>query len=75
MSNQRTEQQKNSVLIVDDTPENLDILKQILSPNYQVRIATNGRLALKVAKSPMPPDLIILDIMMPEMTINKIPFI
>ncbi|MEO5330394.1 MAG: response regulator [Magnetococcus sp. YQC-5] len=56
-----------TVLIVDDTPENLDILKGILTPQYRVQVATNGRLALKVAFSPSPPDLILLDVMMPEM--------
>ncbi|MBF0587860.1 MAG: two-component system response regulator [Magnetococcales bacterium] len=56
-----------TILIVDDTPENLDVLKGILSPYYRLKIATNGRLALKIAFSPNPPDLILLDIMMPEM--------
>ncbi|MEO5363020.1 MAG: response regulator [Magnetococcus sp. DMHC-8] len=56
-----------TVLIADDTPENLDILKGILSPYYRVQVVTNGRLAIKVALSPNPPDLILLDVMMPEM--------
>ncbi len=56
-----------TILIVDDTSENLDILKGILSPLYRVQVATNGRLAIKVALSPSPPDLILLDVMMPEM--------
>ena len=58
---------KQSVLVVDDTPENIDILKEILSESYTVKVATGGRLALKVAFSPKPPDLILLDVMMPEM--------
>lgn len=56
-----------SVLVVDDTQENIDILKGILSEHYAVKVATGGRLALKVAFSPKPPDLILLDVMMPEM--------
>ena len=56
-----------TVLVVDDTPENLDVMKGILTPHYRVQIATNGRLALKIALSPAAPDLILLDIMMPEM--------
>ncbi|MBF0461830.1 MAG: response regulator [Magnetococcales bacterium] len=56
-----------SVLIVDDVPENLDVLKGILESRYRVQVATNGRIALKVAFSPHPPDLILLDVMMPEL--------
>ncbi|MBF0582877.1 MAG: response regulator, partial [Magnetococcales bacterium] len=41
--------------------------KEILTPHYRVQIAINGRLAIKVALSPNPPDLILLDVMMPEM--------
>ncbi|TAN53195.1 MAG: response regulator [Methylococcaceae bacterium] len=58
---------KKAVLVVDDTQENIDILKAILSEHYSVRVATNGRLALKLASSAKPPDLILLDIMMPDM--------
>ncbi|MBF0448470.1 MAG: response regulator [Magnetococcales bacterium] len=58
---------RKSVLVVDDTPENLDILKGILNPYYRVLVATNGRLALKIAFSATPPDLILLDVMMPIM--------
>lgn len=58
--------QKQTILAVDDTPENLDILKGLLTPDYIVKAAINGETALKVATS-QPPDLILLDIMMPEM--------
>ena len=60
-------QDKKSVLVVDDTQTNIDILKGILSELYTVKVATSGRLALKVAMSARPPDLILLDVMMPEM--------
>ncbi|MBF0126983.1 MAG: response regulator [Magnetococcales bacterium] len=56
-----------TVLIVDDVSENLDLLKGILAPCYRVQVATSGRLALRVSFSPTPPDLILLDVMMPEM--------
>lgn len=56
-----------SVLVVDDTAENIDILKGILSPYLNVRIATSGRMALKAALVARPPDLILLDVMMPGM--------
>ena len=55
------------ILIVDDTPANLDLLTEILKSNgYKVRPVTSGRLALQAARS-VPPDLILLDILMPDM--------
>jgi sigma-B regulation protein RsbU (phosphoserine phosphatase) len=57
---------KPVVLAVDDTPENLDVVKGILVPEYTVRAAINGPMALKIAES-QPVDIILLDIMMPEM--------
>ncbi|MBF0448473.1 MAG: response regulator [Magnetococcales bacterium] len=59
--------EKPAILIVDDTPENLDILKQALIDDYVVRPAINGKLALRLAQRTPQPDLILLDIMMPEM--------
>jgi len=58
---------RETVLVVDDVPENLDILVQILKDTYRVRVAANGERALKLATSKEPPDLILLDIMMPGM--------
>ena len=55
------------ILIVDDTPENLSLLSELLQPHYQVRAANSGRRALQVAASAPRPDLILLDVMMPEM--------
>lgn len=59
--------QKQTVLIVDDMAENIDILRGILKKNYKLKIATNGRNALKIAKGQPKPDIILLDIMMPHM--------
>jgi len=56
-----------TVLIVDDTPENLSILGELLQPTYRVRAANSGRRALQIAHSHPPPDLILLDVMMPDM--------
>lgn len=53
------------ILLVDDTPENLDVLNGLLV-NYKKSVAINGREALKLAKCINKPDLILLDIMMPE---------
>ncbi|MFW2365259.1 MAG: sigma 54-interacting transcriptional regulator [Desulforhopalus sp.] len=58
---------KNNILIVDDTPENLSVLRQLLTEEgYLVRPALSGEVALKAVKAQIP-DLILLDIMMPEM--------
>lgn len=54
------------ILVVDDTPENIDVVKGVLGVNYTIRAAINGRIALKIAEKQLP-DLILLDIMMPEM--------
>lgn len=58
---------KNSILIVDDTPENIDILSAILKSDYDILAAPSGEIALKIAQSLTPPDIILLDVMMPEM--------
>ena len=55
------------VLVVDDEPMNINLLVELLKPHYKVMAAKNGELALKAANSSAPPDLILLDIMMPEM--------
>ncbi len=58
---------KGSILVVDDTPANLRLLTELLQGRgYAVRPAPNGRLALSGAQA-IPPDLILLDIKMPEM--------
>ena len=54
------------ILAVDDAPENLDIVRNLLAPRYTVKAAINGPMALKIA-SRQPPDLILLDVQMPGM--------
>ena len=56
----------NTILIVDDTPENIDILVELLE-DFDKQIAINGEDALETAWEGDPPDLVLLDIMMPEM--------
>lgn len=58
---------RQTILIVDDIPDDIIILDEILKNDYQVKAATSGEAALKIARSDNPPDLILLDIMMPEM--------
>lgn len=55
------------ILVVDDTPENVDVLAGILSPSYSVKIALSGEKALRLAQTAPQPDLILLDVMMPEL--------
>lgn len=60
-------EQKPTILVVDDTPDNLMLISELLRDTYRVKVATNGPKALQVAESGNPPDLILLDIMMPDM--------
>jgi diguanylate cyclase (GGDEF)-like protein len=60
------EKDKQKILIADDERFNLNVLIDILKPDYRVIVAKDGKQALERAKS-NPPDLILLDIMMPEM--------
>lgn len=52
--------------MVDDTPENVDVLAGILREHYQIKVALDGERALQIA-SAHPPDLVLLDVMMPGM--------
>jgi putative two-component system response regulator len=58
---------KQTVLVVDDMPDNLTLITSLLKDLCRVKIATHGNRALQIAFSNEPPDLILLDVMMPEM--------
>jgi DNA-binding NarL/FixJ family response regulator len=58
---------KPTILVVDDTPANLQLMSGLLQEDYKVKAATSGEKALKIAFTDPQPDLILLDIMMPEM--------
>ena len=58
--------QRATVLIVDDNPDNLTLIASLLKDKYQTKVATNGATALQIA-STSKIDLILLDIMMPDM--------
>lgn len=67
MKSHLAETEKGNILIVDDTPDNLRLLSATLGDrNYEVQCAINGQLALMAVKN-NPPDLILLDIKMPQM--------
>src|SRR5205085_6724816 len=57
-----------TILVVDDTPTNIAVLSEILRDDYRVLAAINGEQALKIARGDSPPDLILLDVMMPVMS-------
>jgi PAS domain S-box-containing protein len=67
MNQKQISSSKGNILAVDDIPENLHLLVEMLSKQgYKVRIVPSGKLAINAAKA-NPPDLILLDILMPEM--------
>lgn len=54
------------ILLVDDTPDNLTLMSELLADHYRIKVANNGAKGLRIAAESQP-DLILLDIMMPEM--------
>jgi putative two-component system response regulator len=63
---------QSTVLIVDDNPENLTVLGELLCGHYRVLAANSGARALQLAAQPPLPDLILLDIMMPGMSGHEV---
>ncbi|OHD54978.1 MAG: hypothetical protein A2Y33_03150 [Spirochaetes bacterium GWF1_51_8] len=61
------EEKKSRILIVDDTPINIKVLSDALKDDYRISVAQNGKKALEIAGSAEKPDIILLDVMMPEM--------
>jgi len=59
--------EKPRILLVDDRPENIEILTELLCEDYQMLVALNGPKALEIVAKGDPPDLVLLDVMMPEM--------
>jgi len=64
MDNNITE--KSTILVIDDTPDNLSLMSALLKDSYKVKVANHGDKGLKIATSENPPDLILLDVMMPD---------
>lgn len=60
--------QKPTILVVDDTPDNLSLMAGLLKDRYKVKLANNGEKAIKIVQGDNPPDLILLDIMMPGLS-------
>ena len=59
---------KPTILVVDDTPDNLTLMSALLKDTYKVKVANNGEKALKYVQGESKPDLILLDIMMPGLS-------
>ena len=58
---------KKTILVIDDTPSNLILLNNLLCKDYRVKVANSGGKGIKLALSDDAPDLILLDVLMPEL--------
>ena len=67
MANSLDFTEKATILVVDDTPDNLSLMSSLLKDLYKVKVANSGEKALKIVSGDNQPDLILLDIMMPGM--------
>jgi putative two-component system response regulator len=65
MTPSQVSERQYAILVIDDTPDNLSMMTGLLKDLYKVKIAINGEAGLRIAQSDPPPDLILLDIMMP----------
>ncbi|MES2088413.1 MAG: HD domain-containing phosphohydrolase [Pseudomonadota bacterium] len=61
-----------TVLVADDSPQNIELLSRVLGQTYRIKVATSGEKALKLVYSDEPPDLILLDIMMPDLSGHEV---
>ena len=61
-----------TILVVDDTPENIQVLSGILGDAYRIKVATSGEKALKICAANPLPDLVLLDVMMPGMSGHEV---
>jgi putative two-component system response regulator len=59
--------QRATILVIDDTPDNIVLLQHIMQDRYRVKVANSGERGLEIATNGTPPDLILLDVMMPGM--------
>jgi len=61
----KVESKRSTILVVDDTSDNVELMFQLFKDTYRVRISLSGERALDICTSDDPPDLVLLDIMMP----------
>ena len=67
MDSKRNASSPATILVVDDTPENLMLMVDLLKDRYRIKVANNGEKALRILEGDLP-DLILLDVMMPGLT-------
>ena len=60
--------EKPTILVVDDSPDNLSLMSGLLKDLYKLKVANNGDKAIKIAQGDKKPDLILLDVMMPGLS-------
>ena len=60
------EEKKQTILIVDDQPTNIQALAKLLKSEYRIQVASNGQKALDIARSVDAPDMMLLDVQMPD---------
>jgi putative two-component system response regulator len=58
---------KKTILVIDDAPSNLILLNNLLCKDYRVKVANSGSRGIKLALADDAPDLILLDVVMPEL--------
>lgn len=63
---------RQTVLVADDMPENIELLRSVLAADYIVKVANNGEKVLQIVYSDSPPDLILLDVMMPGLSGHEV---
>ena len=61
-----------TILVADDSPQNIELLSRVLGQEFRIKVATSGEKALKLVYSDEPPDLILLDIMMPDLSGHEV---
>ncbi|MGC4061830.1 MAG: two-component system response regulator [Aquabacterium sp.] len=72
MSSASQGMRRPTILVADDSPQNIELLSRVLGQDYRIKVATSGDKALKIAYSEEPPDLILLDIMMPDLSGHEV---
>jgi cyclic di-GMP phosphodiesterase len=64
--NAHAPESKQTILVIDDTPDNIALMSELLKDRYKVKVANGGQRGLSVALQGTQPDLILLDVMMPD---------
>ena len=75
MSAEQSHYPQATILVVDDTPDNLLLMTDLLKDRYRVKAANSGEKALRVLQGGSLPDLILLDVMMPGLSGHELSLI